>query len=105
MEMQFWWGFAFAIQGSEELGLLCLLRAEEEMVGKSFAGSAPETAAPCARPGTAPAEPSSPPSAGAAVKRSPYQGMRSGKTLSHKTLHRPRVQLKSHLSRECDGKY
>lgn len=79
--MQFWWGFAFAIQGSEELRLLCLLRAEEEMVGKSFAGSAPETAAPCARPGTAPAKPSSPPSAGAAVKRSPYQGMRSGKTV------------------------
>lgn len=54
--MQFWWGFAFAIQGSEELWLLRLLRAEQEIVGMGFAGSAPGTAAPCARPGTAPAK-------------------------------------------------
>lgn len=46
MEMHFWWGFAFAIQGSEQL---CLLRAEEEeeeeAVGMSSAASAPQTAA------------------------------------------------------------
>lgn len=85
MEMHFWWGFAFAIQGSEQL---CLLRAEEEeAVGMSSAGSAPQTAAavPTREPQPDPPlqdsrEPEEKP---LSALISPYQGMRGEKSLKN----------------------
>lgn len=78
VEMQFWWGFAFAIQGSEELWLSPESRAGD--CGDGLCCSSPCTPRDSSSQILPSLEQQSPDSS----KRSPYQGMRSGKGLSEK---------------------